>query len=254
MRRRWTDLDVVAALAVLAAAAAAALPASLVVVRAPLAVALVLVLPGYALTAALFTPARLRPAERAVVTVALSIAATILVGLLLYLVGIRLKATPWTELLAAIAVVGTAEARRRGHAQRLQLHAARLNGPEVAAIAASVLLLGAAAAVGFSPLAAPKGTEAQSVVWVAPKTAQSVRFGVISEQLRTTSYTVEVLIGSRPPLRFGQIRLAPGATWTRAAATGSGSPRVRVLLRRVGGGQSVYRYALMQPGWWSRIH
>ena len=79
--RRDLALVVVAALA--ACLFAALLPSSLAGLRAPLSLPLVLLLPGYAVVSAIFRPGELRTAELITLSIAVSIAATLIVALAL---------------------------------------------------------------------------------------------------------------------------------------------------------------------------
>jgi hypothetical protein len=233
--RARTDMPLVAVLAVAAALLDAVLPGSLVVLRAPAALALVLTLPGYALTAAIFPPAQLRASERVLLSIAMSIVATIAGALALEVLGVRLTTAPWMALLAALAVVAAAAAVARGHARSLTLPRVGLRRPELLALAGAVLLLGGAAALGLSPLGAPKGTQGATSLWILPHGGGAAEVGVISDELRTTRYSVEVTmtVAGQPTTRFGPITLAPGASWTRVVTTGAGSPVVRAVLLRV---------------------
>jgi uncharacterized membrane protein len=226
-------MPLVAVLAVAAALLDAVLPGSLVVLRAPAALALVLALPGYALTAAIFPPAQLRASERVLLSIAMSIVATIAGALALEVLGVRLTTAPWMALLAALAVVAAAAAVGRGHARSLTLPRVGLRRPELLALAGAVLLLGGAAALGLSPLGAPKGTQGATSLWILPHGGGAAEVGVISDELRTTRYSVEVTVAGQPTTRFGPITLASGASWTRVVTTGAGSPVVRAVLLRV---------------------
>lgn len=245
MRAR-TDLWLVAVLAVAATLVVTLLPGSLVELRAPAALLLVLALPGYALSAAIFAPAQLRPAERVSLSIAISVASTIAAALLLALVGVRLTTAPWMALLAAFAVVAAASAGARGHAQILARLSIGLRGREIGALAGAVVLLGGAGALGLTPLGAPRGTKGTTSLWICSKAtgcllpAGTVKVGVINTQLHTASYTVQLTVEARPGLQFGPITLEPGASWSRVVATGPGNPVVRAVLRSTAKPSGVY--------------
>jgi Protein of unknown function (DUF1616) len=250
--RARTDLWLVAALAVAAALLVALLPGSLVELRAPAALALVLALPGYALAAAIFPPAQLRAAERLALSIAISVAATIAAALLLAVLGVGLTTAPWMALLAAFALAGAAGAGARGHAQVLARPSIGLRGREIGALAGAVVLLGGAAALGLTPLGAPRGTQGTTSLWICSKSngcdlpAGTVKVGVISDQLHAASYTVQVSVAGRPGIRFGPVTLAPGATWSRVMTTGHGEPVVRAVLRTTANPSGVYRTVILR--------
>jgi hypothetical protein len=250
--RARTDLWLVAVLAVAAALLVALLPGSLVELRAPAALSLVLALPGYALTAAIFPPAQLRAAERVLLSIAISVAATIAAALLLAALGVALTTAPWMALLAAFALAAAASAGARGHAQVLARPSIGVRGREIGALASAVVLLGSAAALGLTPLGAPQGTQGTTSLWICSKSnrcdlpAGTVEVGVISDQLHAASYTVQVSVAGRPDVRFGPITLAPGGAWSRVVASGPGKPVVRALLRTTANPSGVYRNVILQ--------
>jgi hypothetical protein len=91
-----------AGLAVLAAATQWGTPAF---VRVPTGLLLALVLPGVALTAALFGGRALSTVERLVLPPALSFAVLILGGLGVYALGVALNRASWTALTAGVTVI-----------------------------------------------------------------------------------------------------------------------------------------------------
>jgi hypothetical protein len=239
-----SDVALVAALAVIACLVCAALPAGLAIVRVPLALPLVLVLPGYASVTALFAPGALRGPERLVLSLALSIAAAILSGLIIDGVGLKLVAQPWVDVLGAFTLAACAVAIRRGHARELMFPSLQLHGQEALAITAAVVLLGAAAVVGFMPLAPPAKTDGTVGFGLleAPH-GPAVCVTVTNEQFHTAGYRVLVTAAGRPPATLTTARLAPGATWTHEVVVGAGRPVVRATLFRAGAraGSSPYR-------------
>ena len=245
MRAR-TDLSLVAVLAVAAALLVALLPGSLVVLRAPAALALVLALPGYALSAAIFQPPQLRASERLLLSIAISVAATIFAALVLAVLDVGLTTAPWMALLAAFAVAAVATAGVRGHAQVLARPRIGLRAREIGALAGAVVLLGGAAALGLTPLGAPRGTQGTPSLWILPHGRGAAEIGVISTELHTKSYTVELSVAGLPASRFGPITLAPGATWSRVVTTGPGEPVVRAVLRTTTNPSAVYRNVILQ--------
>jgi hypothetical protein len=229
-----TDIALVAALAVVACLVCAALPAGLAAVRVPLALPLVLVLPGYASVAALFAPGALRASERIVLSLALSIAAAILSGLAVDGVGLKLVAEPWIDVLGLVTLAASAVAVSRGHVRELVLPQTHLHGHEALALAATAVMLAAAAAIGFTPLAPPAQTHGTAALGLleAPHGGDAVCVSVINEQFHTASYRVVVAASGRPARTLVAARLAPGESWTRVVAVGAGHPDVHATLYR----------------------
>jgi uncharacterized membrane protein len=245
--RARTDLTLVIVLALAACVFAALLPSSLALLRAPLALPLVLALPGYALLSIIFPPGRLRPAELGVLSMAVSIAVTIITGLALDLLGVALSAAPWMGLLAAITVLAAARASVLGHLRPLPVAGVvRLRALDAGALVAALILLIGAATLGFTPLAPPKSTPGTSALWLlpAPGGRPAACVGVINEELRTTTYTVHVAVAGMPAQRFGPITLAAGASWRRTLAVGPAKPAVTATLNKAGTpATAVYRRA-----------
>lgn len=243
MRAR-TDLGLAMAYALAACLFAAVLPAHLAALRTPLALPLVLLLPGYAIVAALFRPDALRPSELVMLSLALSIASTIFTGLLLAALSVRLTAPPWMDLLAAITVAAGVRASVRGHARDLVAPRLRLRALEAVALAGALLLVSGAAVLGFTPLAPPKATPGTSSLWLvpAPGGADAACVGVINQELKTTSYTVAVDVAGKPAASFGPFTLAAGGSWTRVVSVKPGRPVVTATLRKAGSAPTAPAY------------
>lgn len=196
----------------------------------------------------------LRPAERVLLSIAVSVAATILAALLLEVIGAHLTTAPWMALLAALTVATAAAGAARGKARPLALPRVRLGVAQSSALAAALLLLGGAAALGFTPLAAPKGTQGSTNLWICgPENgcalpSDEVEVGVISDQLHAARWRVRVLVAGRSARSFGPITLAPGGTWSHVVATGAGRPVVRAFLYSTGRPATAHRSVVLQYG------
>lgn len=103
--RRQLDLFVVGGGAIGLAYVTQVLPGGSPV-RALAAVALALIAPGYALQSALLPRRTVEGSARAALTLGLSLAATILVGLLLHVTGLGFAAATWAIALPAVTVAG----------------------------------------------------------------------------------------------------------------------------------------------------
>lgn len=112
MRRQLSDLPVVMVIAGLSAVLAMVMPANSIV-RLIGALPLVLFLPGYAITAALFLPRSLGIPERLLFSLGLSVSVTALAGLALNLTPWGLQTGTWAIALAGIVVLSGAIAWRR---------------------------------------------------------------------------------------------------------------------------------------------
>jgi uncharacterized membrane protein len=248
---RSLDLFVVAGLSALAVAVTIVgevTAADLAPVRAALAVPLVLLFPGYALTAASFpggSGPRLGTAERAVLTLGLSLAAAAAGGLVLAQTPWRLRAGPWAVLLGGIVLAASAVAlARRSNVPGAGPDTGD-NGPKTndesaphrpvrpspavlrPTLQALVLALAGLVAVGALVIAA-RGAVAQqraatfTQLWLVPaRGAQhapgagpnDVRLGLRSLEARTTTYRLELLVGGVTMREWPAIELDPGEDW-----------------------------------------
>lgn len=251
MRARRTDLGLVTVLAVLSALLVLLLPSEVVVLRGPAALALVLALPGYALAAAILPKTDVRVVERLLLSVALSISTTIFAALLLQVVSLKETVGSWSLILAAVTVLGAAGGYARGNVRSIALPRLRVGRYEAVALLASIVVLGGAAVLGFTPLSAPSHTGTTTSLWTlpAPHDPDAVAVGAISDELHTQRYTVDVDVNGRLRKRFAAITLAPGATWSRTVTVGPGKPPIEVFLRTTARPARVYQYTKLARGW-----
>jgi hypothetical protein len=221
------------------------------VLRAPAALVLILVLPGYALTAAIMDPSELQPAERLLLSLALSIVTTILSALALAFLTVKLTVIPWSGLLAAVTVGAAAFGLRRGRGRFVHRPRLDLLPAELAALLCAALLLAGAATLGFTALRAPTGTEGTTGFGLAPAphVANAVELDISSDRLHSTTYNVLLAVAGRSLEHFGPITLAPGASWTQVVHTPAGKPAVSARLYQPSAPNVVYRSVSMVAGW-----
>jgi uncharacterized membrane protein len=247
-----SDMALVGAFALIACIVCAAAPGGLAIVRVPLGLPLVLVLPGYATVTALFAPGALWSAERIVLSLAISIVASILTGVAVDIAGFKLLAAPWIEVLAVITIVAAAAATARGHERALALPSLlpRLRAAQSLVLLASLLLIAAAAAIGFRPLAPPAKTQGTAALALleGPGRSAAVCVSVINEEFHVASYRVVVSVAGQGNHALTTTKLAPGATWNREVAVGAGYPVVRATLYRASAPSSAYRHTSL-PVW-----
>jgi uncharacterized membrane protein len=218
MRR---DLTLVVALACLAFVAA--LLSAPVWLRAPLLVPLVLVLPGYALAAALFPSRTISPAERGVYAVGLSIAVAAIGGLLIQLV-VGLDRDVWAAFLTLVTIVAAVRGPRQSKRRQTELSLAKM--PRSLPVAA-VVFLAAAVIAGMAIASAGDGLrEAQAEIrftdfWLLPggggPRIEHVSVGLRSHEGRVSHYTVR-LSRDGLPLATERLALRGGEQWERSFA------------------------------------
>jgi uncharacterized membrane protein len=253
---RSVDLAAAAAAALFALAVAAIADSGPLVAVALLP--LVLVLPGYALTAILFPPGTIDRDLRIVLTASLSIAATALSGLVLQIF-VDLGRGVVAVTLAAIVVAAAAAAsreRERRQDKAPSLSVPRLPAPTLLAFAAAVAICGVAVAI------ATEGAERQldqphfSGLWLVPKGAPEtppngppVVVGASNEERRERGYRLVVRRGGST-VGAWDFRLPADGEWektlTASELSTGGGPLVAQLER---GGDVYRRVAIeLEPG------
>jgi hypothetical protein len=249
--RRGGDLLLVTVLAAWCALACAILPEGAAAVRVLPAALLVLVLPGYALTAALLAPAALSALERLVLTIALSMAAGVLTALALNAAW-QLERTPWALGLALATALAALAGTLRGHARpvrRPQLPAIGVGA--ALALAGALALGGGAVALGVTTLRAPDDTQGTTALWISPRGDNAVAIGVRSVELARRRYELDVRVAGQRARRIGPFALKPGQerrALLAAPAGPIGKPIVEVVLRRLDGPRPALRRVALRAG------
>jgi uncharacterized membrane protein len=258
MNRKYMDLIAVLVLAAVTLVIAL-LGVDLPLIRVPLGLLLVLVLPGYALVAALFPRHPLRLAERIVVIVGVSLVCTILGGLALDITPWGLTTNTWAVLLSLITVAGVVVAGLR-----------RTGGEPVPAIAGGrllpslsipqALLFGLAALVVAGALGMARAgaleapTPGYTQLWLLPDgtgTPQQVRVGVSNAESTPVQYKLQLIVNGNVAQEWANVPLAPGAKWETTTTLPADLPKtqpVAALLYRRDSPNTVYRRVAWWPG------
>jgi uncharacterized membrane protein len=225
MNRFWRGLDgdlrFVAALA-LAGVLVTVLPIP-DPLRAIVFIPLVLAVPGYAITAALFPPSFVTREERAVLSIALSVAFWALAGLVLQLM-IDLDRWVWLTLAVIVTLGAVLLAQSRRMEQPSPAPRRRPPRPRVAAVAAAALT----AAITVVALAVASGGQQRELdrahftsVWIAPPAAGGeplsgeISVGVRNQEGAPAEYTVVVTTQGRT-IEEWDLSLEDDETWLGA--------------------------------------
>jgi uncharacterized membrane protein len=199
------DLTIVAFLTLLCAVMAPLLPVD--VLSLLFALPLALVLPGYALTAAIFARRQIDPTQVAVLSLGLSLCVLALGALPLNYVPGGIGPVAWAVLLALVALNGcrVAALRRPSAAKTAGARAwprLRLTAPAGGLLGAALLCVAAAFVLAFTTTSA-KHADGYTALWLLPPTqanaaAGGAQVGVRSEEQARTSYLLRVRVGDRP--------------------------------------------------------
>lgn len=249
---------------------AAASLASLVLIALPfgglvkgiLLLPMVLVLPGYALAAAVSPRGGLSRSDRAVYTVALSVGAAALGGLV-WQFAFVLSREAWALLLVSITLAGCAIAQRRRtrqapirdqkrpqspRANPERSRPSRLELPTVLTALIGVAAAIAAIAIAVDGLQEQRAESHFSALWVVPPKPNSgaVEVGVLNHQNAAHEYRLEVEAGGRE-IQDWQGRI--GSRGRRRVLLGPGMipPGTRLLISLYRDGV-LYRRTELQTG------
>lgn len=219
--------------------------------RVPAGVLLVLVLPGIAATRALGRRLILEGTDLIVLVPGLSLATSVLVGLVVYAAHLRLTTPIWAAALAAVVLgllaVGGREGRRAGLQPRARLGAwTRSRAVPIAVILASLATLSGAVVLaaygersatgrGFTELWALRTHEGST---------PAVALGVTSHERGSAHYRLQIIAGRA--VKVFSFELAQGETLRRRLAVGNGRDAVSVILSKLPHHRN-YRHVRLAP-------
>lgn len=250
MFRKNADLFVVVTLTNIAAAA------SLIGFMRPLALPLVLILPGYALMVALFPASMLQSFQLILCSVALSLVLMVLTGLALNLTQPGLQSQTWLIALYALIMCLTFVSyfRRRKTLETTFVHLLKippLNARQLALIGLAVIIVLVALKISSTSAMQPDTSFVQ--LWILPKAAASsrtVEIGMQNIGPQSGSYDLVLVHGPEVLQRWSAVNLEANAEWTTEVSV---PPQVQggsleVMLYRAGSMDNPYRYVRLWLG------
>lgn len=225
------------------------------VLRLLVALSLVLVLPGFAITSAFFPRQSLGFAERLLFSVGLSLAVTAIGGLALNATTWGLQAGSWLILLGGITLGFGAVAAVRGFGQGyLRMAKAPLRrgrSPRDFLLLGMALLVATSAVVLARTPVPPVGLQGYTSLWILPDVDGSpdgVRIGISNQEFSTTRYNLKIEADGTTLREWRGIVLEPGKEWeTRVVLSQprAGPHAVRALLYRSDAPGEVYRSGVL---------
>lgn len=249
------DIFIVIILTIIAVILALIVPSDWTPLRI-LTLPLVFVLPGYALTSAIFPRHAQGIVERFVFSMGFSLTIVILGGLILNLTPFGLSTSSWAVFLGMITLGASAIAHLR---QRRQSKAA-LAWPGIVAIGLNLrqwLLLGLAVlivcgAVVFSIIGAEQQPRPGfTQLWILPGSGAAnaknvVRLGMSNMESQATEYRLTVDMNGKAVKVWSSIDLSPNQNWEVTLVlpqTGhTGTSEVEALLYRMDAPTTLYRH------------
>jgi uncharacterized membrane protein len=249
----WADLTAVAGLS-LAALVVALIPMP-EPVRTVALLPLLLILPGYAVGAALFRPGEISRQLRLVLTVAFSLSATVLGGMVVQLL-VGLSRPVWAATLTGITFLAAAIALDRRDAMPADSEGTRLRLPRMG-IAAVAGLVAATALAGWAIALATEGVHRQlnrahfsSLSLVADGSSPAVqpaKVGVFDHEGRAVTYELAVRQGNRT-IRRWHLALESNQTWEGQVAPTAISGTAPLIAKLDRGGEPYHRVSLPIAG------
>lgn len=249
MFRKRIDLMIILALA-LAGAVATFADIHAVMIRAPLALALVAVMPGYAIMRAV----QLRDAgfpARLLLILGISVAITGLSGFVLNWTPWGLQARSWAVLLSGMTVIAVMiallrrSARATGHAPPRRERMWR--APQTALLVMAVCVVVAAATVSYLG-ATHQPRKGFTQLWlVAEQSADpnALRLGIRSEEMNATQYRLDFSIEGQVVQEWSVPTLQPHEQWQTIVIVPEGAAMVEATLYRSDAPDQVYRYTAL---------
>ncbi|HZU69414.1 MAG TPA: DUF1616 domain-containing protein [Ktedonobacteraceae bacterium] len=256
MKQRYLDIFIVIGIALADIALALLVPPTGNLLRV-LTLPLVLILPGYALTSALFSQKTLNAIERLVLSLGLSLVCAIVCGLLLNLTPFGLQADSWAVLSGSITLVACAIALIQRFQGGLRADESAPRG--LAFTFGQGLLLGLAAlilcggvvvsTIGAQQQPRPGFTQ----LWILPGSGVSaksaVRIGMRNMEQTAMQYRLVVNEDGKIVKQWPLITLASGQNWqvtlALPQAQHTDTSTVEAMLYRVDMPAAPYRHVML---------
>ena len=244
-RTDWTDLLVITLFVVIAVAillSSAASPVLLPVLALPL----VFIVPGYALTAMLFPERDFQFAELLAYSLGLSLVADILGGLVLNFTALGLNRVSWTMWLGAVTLTCSFVATFRRSSRSPTRVPLRWSTSLAQGLVLGLSLLTATGAIMIAREWATQPSDVTEL-WVLPNPADGnmIQFGVRNLEDTRVIYRLEVEVGNDRVLQTS-IDLPSGETWARSMVLTQPQQDVQVVLYLEDNPTEVYRQVALK--------
>jgi uncharacterized membrane protein len=247
---RQKNLDIIIMMSIVVANVVwTLLPFHFTVIGIILALPLVFVLPGYALTEALFQQQSLETAHRLVFSLALSLAVAMLSGFILNLFPTGLYALSWTLFLSLLTVVFSLIAILRQTEQSHGVQPLRFDFSISAFILFGVATIVTILAVLYSAVGvAQQRQPGFTQLWIQPAdlsgSSCAVRIGVSSFESTPVTYRITMTMNSTQIVIWPSVSLVPREQWEKIEPVIPGTRSdtfVEVRLYRLDKTQAAYQ-------------
>lgn len=179
---------------------------------------IVLILPGYTLTTALFCRQQLSSAERTLLVLSTSLVVTILGSLVIHQSGLSLEKNSWLALCAIVTLAGgfaTWSLRRQGNTAQEAASPLNFTLAQMGLLGLAAIIVG----IAFMTVrtAAPAaGYQGYTLLWMAPQqaaTTNRIQLGVSSKEFAPTQYKLQLRVNEQLAQEWSLIELAPNQEW-----------------------------------------
>ncbi len=229
---------------------------STLVVRLVAALPLLFLLPGYAITSALFPKRSLGIPEQLLFSVGISIAVVIVGGFALHWTPWGLQAGSWVALLFSVTLVASLVAdtrwQRTAPISGMPLNFA-LDSRQGLLLGLAALVITAAIVLARTPLP-PQAIQGYTQLWILPasdKDPGAVRVGISSMEFTPTEYRLQIMVDDQVLQEWPTLQLGPGEDWETSVLLPKNSSHTRIvkaLLYRQDDPSVVYRRVLLRQG------
>jgi uncharacterized membrane protein len=241
--RRIDLLPLSAGLLAVAGAYAAAEGAPLAV-RTVLGLPLVAALPGYVLSKFIFGD-RLKPAERLLLSITLTLAIDVIGGIFLTLSPWGIHTRSWAFLLGGVTfAIALASTRTRSGRASTTLRPRRALVPLALVAVTCVGVSAIAIAADRRPAHPPASASGYTLFWLVPHGKGRFEIGLESGEFQTTAYRIELRSNGQTVRRWTTGRIEPARAWQQAVQMPGGT-RLDAYLFRVGHGDRPYRHVFV---------
>ncbi len=222
------------------------------VLRVLLALPFVLVLPGYAITAAIFPGQSLPGLERLLFTLGLSLTATILCGLVLNITPWGLQVASWAGLLSIVTLVASLAAMQRRRHERANIPApAKLRFPlslrQGFLFGLSGLIVAAAIGLAQGPKQS-HNLQGYTTLWILPgaeSQPNTISLGIHSQEFELIHYQLQLTLNGKLVQEWPDISLAPGKQWEQSIVMPDSQGLVEAVLFQANNPGEAYRRVTM---------
>ena len=214
--------------------------------QAAVAIPLLLIVPGYALTYAIIPNPELSKIERFLYAIGLNLAVIILGGLALYFTPWGLQKTSWAVLLGVITLlVSMTGIWRRRQAPTSEPNTGHFHLPlhHVLLLSLAIIMIGIAFKLTLTPqsLNNIQGYTSLSILTGPTSQPDTILVDIHSQELDATRYILRLTYNGQIKQEWSDLNLAPGMLWQQSITLPAGQGLVEAVLYLASSPDVIYR-------------